>query len=389
MLKFILLLLPFLLNANHLIYDKSEEHNLVEWINTNPLLFDYIIITVVLIILLLIYTQYINKQLAQKQNILEETLSELQAQKLALDEHTIVSITDVKGNIIYVNDKFLEISGFSREELIGQNHKILNSGQHDSLFWKNMYETVSKGKVWKNGNICNLKKDGNFYWVDTSIVPIMKNSKPISYIAVRTDITESKEIEFELEQLYEESQTMMKEKETLLKQVEKLAYYDALTGIPNRLSLIKSFEKVLASAQRNGLKLSVMFLDLDGFKLINDTLDHDAGDRVLKEVATILQSTLRRDDLYGRLGGDEFIIVTSGVEDLENIQKVCEKLLTAINTIELPKELKNSFGASIGVIRTIPNQSTTTEALLKEADKLMYSVKKKDKNNFLIQEIAQ
>ncbi len=132
-----------------------------------------------------------NKEMREQQHSLNE-------QKLALDAHSIVGTTDVKGNITYVNDKFVEISGYSREELIGQNHRLLNSSQHDKAFWKRMYETVSHGKVWNDNNICNIRKDGSLYWVDTTIVPFMKEGKPQSYIAIRTDITESKEIEKEL-----------------------------------------------------------------------------------------------------------------------------------------------------------------------------------------------
>ena len=381
LLKLLPFFIPFSLYATTILTDKEHDnYQFIKWINENSLAFDILIIFLLLSIVLFIYLYRINTKLSQKQKELEE-------QKLALDEHSIVSITDIKGNITYINKKFIQISGYTEEELLGKNHRILNSGQYDSLFWKNMYKTVSQGKVWKNSNICNMKKDGSYYWVDTIIVPFMKNNKPDHYLAIRTDITENKMIESELEELYDEAQEIMKEKEKLLKEIEKLAYNDTLTNIPNRLSIMKSFEKVLASAIRNELPISVMFIDLDGFKLINDTLGHETGDRVLKEVALTLQSTLRKDDLYGRLGGDEFIVITVGISEKKKLEHLCQKLLTNICKIELPPSVQENFGASIGVVHTLAKKSTTCDILLKESDNIMYKIKNSGKNSFLINEI--
>ena len=358
---------------------EHEKYSTIKWISENPLAFDALLLSFLIIIVLFIYLTRLNKKL-------KNTLDELKEQKFALDEHAILSITNVKGDITYVNDKFLQVSGYSREELLGKNHRILNSGQFDSNFWKSMYQTVSNGEIWKNSNICNIKKDGSYYWVDTLIIPFMKNGKPDHYVAIRTDITENKEIEIELEKLYNESEDIMHEKENMLKKIKKLAYNDALTNIPNRLSFMYSFDRVLATAQRSEISISLMFIDLDGFKLINDTLDHDTGDRVLKEVAKILKTTLRKDDLYGRLGGDEFVVITLDTKNEKDLENLCKKLLENINKIELPAIVKETFGASIGVINGVPSQKTTTETLLKDADFLMYEVKKKDKNNFLIKQ---
>ena len=175
-----------------------------------------------------------------------------------------------------------------------------------------------------------------------------------------------------------------KMKELLLQELKKVAYYDVLTKIPNRLSVIKSFEHALANAQRNSIDLTVMFIDLDGFKTVNDTLGHEFGDRVLKEVANIFKTILRKNDLYGRLGGDEFIVIASGLQTEQNIKIIVHKLLDEINKIALPSPIDKEFGASIGVINIVPHRDTNTEYLLHEADKLMYEIKRQGKNGYKV-----
>jgi PAS domain S-box-containing protein len=138
------------------------------------------------------------KELKLRSDEAYQTLHELRMQKLALDAHVIVSITDIKGTITFANDKFCEISGFSREELLGSNHRIVNSGYHGREFWHAMYKAVSSGQTW-HAEVCNVNKDGSIYWVDTTIVPFYdETGKPESYISLRTDITDRKEAETNL-----------------------------------------------------------------------------------------------------------------------------------------------------------------------------------------------
>jgi len=128
----------------------------------------------------------------------EKLVNELSEQKHAFDQHSIIATTDIKGTITYVNDKFCEISGYTKEELIGANHRLLNSDNQPKDYWRNMFLTVSKGKVW-NDEVRNKAKDGHLYWVDTTIVPLKgKGNKIITYIAIRTDITERKHADIEL-----------------------------------------------------------------------------------------------------------------------------------------------------------------------------------------------
>ena len=153
---------------------------------------------ILIICMLFVWIFYFILNLNRANQKIKETLKELNFQKSALDEHSIVSIADIKGNITYVNDKFCEISGYTCEELLGKNHRLLKSNEHDNTFFKELWDTISSGKVWKN-EVKNKKKDGNFYWVDATIVPFLDDKgKPFKYVSIRTDITEEKKFKEEL-----------------------------------------------------------------------------------------------------------------------------------------------------------------------------------------------
>lgn len=293
-----------------------------------------------------------------KQHELDTTIKELVDFKFALDQSSIVAITDYKGIITYVNDKFCEISKYSKQELIGQDHRLLNSSHHPKSFFKGMWKTIRKGNVWM-GEVKNKAKDGTFYWVKTTIVPFVnKQGTPYQYIAIRQDITERKEIEEHI--LYN-------------------AYHDDLTGLRNRRCFRDEIEKWISESQESD-EMALIFLDLNRFKYINDTLGHNAGDRVLRDVADRLDQHLRNSaDLY-RFGGDEFILILKNrsKEEVEAFAKEVTEVF--LNPFYLDNErlyLAGSLGISL-----FPKDGQDVENLLKRADSAMYVAKKKGNNAF-------
>ncbi|MDP2102996.1 MAG: PAS domain S-box protein [Methylotenera sp.] len=293
----------------------------------------------------------------------KRSLEELKYQKFALDKHVIVAVTDINGRITYANGKFCEISGYSYEELIDQDHSMLNSGYHPKGFFREMYRTVSKGNVWHD-EVCNRAKDGHIYWVDTTIAPYMgENGKPDSYISIRTDITQRK--------LAEEKSNY-------------LALYDTLTQLPNRRLLMDRLNQALLSSIRTGRNGALLFLDLDNFKILNDTLGHDVGDMLLQQVGQRLKSCIREVDTVARLGGDEFVILIEdlskqAIETAEYAEKVGKKMLTLLNHPYQLADYEYTITSSIGAT-LFKADAHSLEELLKQADIAMYQAKQSGRN---------
>ena len=219
----------------------------------------------------------------------QSTLNDLAEQKFALDQHAIVAITDVKGTIIFTNDKFSEVSGYSNEELIGKNHRLLNSGYHSPKFFKDMYQTIAQGDVW-HGEIFNKAKDGHYYWVDTTIVPFLtENGKPKNYVAIRTDITKQKEIEGELIVARNLAEKAARKKSEFLANMSH-EIRTPMNGVIGMTGLLLDTD--LSSQQRNYAEMSMKSANAL-LSLINDILDFskiEAGKLDLEEVTFDLQS---------------------------------------------------------------------------------------------------
>jgi len=294
----------------------------------------------------------------------KQSLDELKYQKFALDKHAIVAVTDIHGRITYANDKFCEISGYSRDELIGQDHAILNSGFHPKGFFKKMYLILSNREVWHD-EVCNLTKDGNFYWVDTTIAPyIGDDGKPQSYIAICTDITQRIAAE---------------------KQSNYLALYDPLTKLPNRRLLLDRLNQALASSARSGRDGALLFINLDHFKTLNDTLGHEVGDLFLQQVAGRLTNCVREGDTVARLGSDEFLVMLESLSDKSLIsasdaEAIGDKILASLNKPFQLASHEYLSTACIG-IAIFNDHNQSQEELLKHADNAMYQAKKAGRNS--------
>ena len=272
--------------------------------------------------------------------------------RFALDSAAIVAITDIKGTITYVNDKFCQTSGYSREELIGSNHRMLKSGEHDTAFFRNMYRQIGRGDVW-HGEICNRSKNGDLYWVDTTIVPHSNSSGKVdSYTAIRFDITQQKKVEAE---------------------ILELANLDALTGLANRRGFKSYLADALAKSSDQNSGLSLALLDLDTFKDVNDSFGHDAGDMLLKRVAEILKPLTSESIFVSRLGGDEFGIIFTD-HNHEIIHKYLRDIQGRFRKIQTDRTRSRQCSASIGLAH-FPEDAHDKDSLFKAADIALYAAK--------------
>lgn len=297
-------------------------------------------------------------------DITVRTAEEEQVRKLsAAVEHSPVAIVITKpdGAIEYVNPAFSRLTGYSMQEALGQNPRILKSGDQPAEFYKELWDTLLRGEEWR-GEFHNKRKDGTLFWEMASISPIINGKgEIISFVAVKEDITERK---------------------VLQERLEQMAQYDILTGLPNRRMFLDRLTQSVAIAQRSGQRFALLFVDLDGFKRINDTYGHEAGDRVLKTVAARLASCIRVSDIAGRMGGDEFTVILSTLARYEDAGQVAEKILELLRLpITLPNGVQDQVGTSIG-ISVFPEDAQDGDGLLATADDAMYAVKRAGKNSY-------
>lgn len=271
-----------------------------------------------------------------------------------------IMITDSENRIVSVNHAFTVITGYSKDEVIGRNPNILKSGRQDAEFYKKMWRTIHETGKW-HGKIYNRTKDGEIMPAWLTIATLRdKEGDIVNYIAMVTDLRE-----------------IISSQE----RAEYLAYHDTLTGLPNRAYFEEYLHHAVEMARRNETVLAVLFIDLDRFKVINDTLGHEVGDLLLQTIARRLRETLRESDTVARVGGDEFIAVIETVQSGEDVAVVCRKLLHAMaQPIRTGNHTLNVSG-SIGVA-LFPDHSSTITELIKHADSAMYLAKQYGKNNF-------
>jgi len=442
---------------------------------------------------LLIYVVFIMLQLRKNATTLRRAVRDLNYQKFALDQHSIVSIANADGDITYANDKLCDVSQYSRDELLGKNHRILNSGSHPDKFFDELWATIARGDVW-HGEIRSQKKNGDFFWVDSSIVPFVNSrGNPYQYVAIRTDITEHKRLEKALFKEKERAQITLESigdgvittnaaglvdymnpraemlagvaqdevqgrtlcdvlnvfDESTQKSIEapidaclkkghrvvlpgqvivnqfsgkefaievmanpildregavvgvvivfhdvtelrglanKISYqatHDALTGLINRREFERRLSLLLESAKEEGKAHALCYIDLDQFKIVNDTCGHVAGDELLRQLTTLLQAQVRDRDTLARLGGDEFGVLLGDCH-LTKAEEIAEGFCHTVKEFRFVWQDKTfEIGASIGLV-SIDQESGGTTDLLSAADAACYVAKDKGRNRVYV-----
>ena len=269
-----------------------------------------------------------------------------------------MSVTDSKGNIVSINPAFTEITGYTLEDVVGRNARILSSGRHDHEFYRAMWEAINSTGQWQ-GEIWNRRKNGELYMEWLTINAIYHDDGSLHrYFSLFSDITKKKESE-----------------ELIWQQ----ANFDTLTGLPNRRMFYDRLAQEIKKSHRSNLPMALMLLDLDHFKEVNDTLGHAQGDVLLVEAARRIAGCVRESDTVARLGGDEFIVILSELEDVNSVERIAQSI---IERLVAPIQLQQDtafVSASIG-ITLYPNDAQNIDTLITNADQAMYLAKNSGRN---------
>ncbi len=295
--------------------------------------------------------------------VLKQAEDEIRIAATAFESQEGMVITDAERKILRVNPAFTRITGYAFDEIVGKTPALLKSGRHDEAFYQTMWESITDKGSWQ-GEIWNRRKNGEVYPEWLTITAVRDDSRQIThYIGALTDITLRKSAEDE---------------------IRNLAFYDPLTRLPNRRLLLDRLHQALASSARSGRQGALLFLDLDHFKTLNDTLGHDVGDLLLQHAAQRLSTCIREGDTVARFGGDEFVVMlvdlsTIHEQSIVQAETVGEKILAALSQ---PYDLsghQHRSTASVGITIFSNHQSTPLE-LIKQADLAMYSAKATGRN---------
>lgn len=271
-----------------------------------------------------------------------------------------IMVTDADNMIKTVNPAFSRITGYPAEEVIGHSPNMLSSGRHDNEFYEALWDSVLQKKYW-TGEIWNRRKDGSVFpeWLSIAAIP-GEDGVAKEYVAVFSDITKHKQDE---------------------EQIRYQANYDALTGLPNRSLLSDRLVQAIGSAHREKWKLAILFIDLDQFKMVNDTFGHVMGDELLQLVASRIGECVRESDTVARFGGDEFIILLQDVSDMDAVANVATKVIEKITRVFTLYGREIYIGASVG-ITIFPDDATNADSLLRNADMAMYQAKDRGRNSY-------
>jgi diguanylate cyclase (GGDEF)-like protein/PAS domain S-box-containing protein len=327
------------------------------YFNSTETLWESHAITIVITALFATFSAYLMRSWVM------ETNEELCVAATAFETQEGMVVTDADSKILRVNHAFTEITGYNKDEVIGQSPRILSSGRHDKHFYEEMWRSVHRTGKWE-GEIWNRRKNGEIY-PERLVITAVKNhsGKIVNYVATLSDISVSR---------------------AASEEIRHLAFYDHLTRLPNRRLLIDRLRHALIFSARSGKKGALLFLDLDNFKTLNDTLGHDIGDLLLQQVALRTEACVRDGDTVARLGGDEFVVVLENlslndVDAASQTGVIAEKISAALN---LPYQLGShiyqctpSIGAAI-----FNGHDNTTDELFKQADIAMYQSKKDGRN---------
>ncbi len=272
-----------------------------------------------------------------------------------------ILITDPAGGIVDVNDAFVAITGYARDEVIGRNPRMLKSGRQDDEFYAQMWHALLRDGHW-SGEIWNRRRDGGDYPQVLTISAVYKqNGEVRHYVALMSDISEQKQYQ---------------------SQLEHIAHFDALTNLPNRVLLGDRIRQAMLQSKRREQILAVAYLDLDGFKAVNDMHGHGVGDQLLTTIASRMRLMLREGDTISRLGGDEFVIVLPDLKNRESVVPELGRLLEAASQVFRIDNVSVSVSASIGVTFYPQDEDVDADLLLRQADQAMYQAKLAGRNRY-------
>ena len=279
-----------------------------------------------------------------------------------------IMITTIDGEIVEVNDAFTSITGYGRDEVLGKNPRFLNSGRQSPEFFTQLWRDLVEKGYW-HGEVWNRRKCGDvFAEVKTISTVCDAQGKPEHFVSLFSDITTAKAQQHQL---------------------EHIAHYDSLTGLPNRVLLADRLQQSMVQAQRRGTLLAVVYLDLDGFKAINDHHEHEAGDQLLIALAARMKATLRDGDTLARIGGDEFVAVLVDLPDVAACVPMLTRLLAAVAQSVSVDEHLLLVSASLGVTFYPQPEAVEADQLLRQADHAMYQAKLAGKNRYHVFDAEQ